>query len=217
MLVKFFVCSYNPQITKTRIFNKYKSKITLNSGLSMLLGISETIRLLFLNCSLIIKLKHYLLMKVLSTNNFYFKINTVIIYYINKFLINNNFIRNYANKVISSNNSKNIFNQWLGGLIDGDGCFQVSKKGYASLEITMDTRDKHCLYQIKQKFGGSIKLRSGVKAVRYRLHNKQGILNLINSINGEIRNPIRLVQLNKICEKYSISLIQPSILTYDNG
>jgi hypothetical protein len=25
------------------------------------------------------------------------------------------------------------------------------------------------------------------------------------------------VQLNKICEKYSISLIQPSILTYDNG
>jgi len=42
------------------------------------------------------------------------------------------------------------------------GCFQLSKKGYASLEIVMETRDKHCLYLIKQKFGGSVKLRSGV-------------------------------------------------------
>jgi hypothetical protein len=37
MLVKIFVLSYNPQITKARIFfyNLYKSNITLNSGLSM--------------------------------------------------------------------------------------------------------------------------------------------------------------------------------------
>jgi hypothetical protein len=81
----------------------------------------------------------------------------------------------------------------------------------------MDTRDKHCLFQIKQKFGGSIKLRSGVKAVRYRLHHKSGLLNLINAVNGEIRNPVRLLQLNKICEKYNIILIQPSVLNYNNG
>ena len=30
------------------------------------------------------------------------------------------------------------FRQWLAGLIDGDGCFTLSKKGYAGLEITMD-------------------------------------------------------------------------------
>ena len=35
VLVKIFVYSYNPQITKARIFYKYKSNITLNSGLSM--------------------------------------------------------------------------------------------------------------------------------------------------------------------------------------
>ena len=40
-----------------------------------------------------------------------------------------------------SNNDKDLkFKQWLAGLIDGDGCFLLSKKGYASLEITMDIR-----------------------------------------------------------------------------
>ena len=34
------------------------------------------------------------------------------------------------------------FEEWLGGLIDGDGCFLLSKKGYGSLEITMDIRDE---------------------------------------------------------------------------
>jgi hypothetical protein len=48
-------------------------------------------------------------------------------------------------------------------LIDGDGYFGLSKAGYACLEIVMDIRDKHCLYQIKEKFGGSIKIKSDVK------------------------------------------------------
>ena len=110
-----------------------------------------------------------------------------------------------------------IFDQWLAGLIDGDGCFQLTKKGYASLEIVMRTRDKNCLYLIKQKFGGSVKLRSGVNFLRYRLHHKKGILDLINAVNGEIRNPIRLLELKKICEKYEINLIYPLALNYNNG
>jgi hypothetical protein len=47
MLVTKFVFSYDPQITKTRIFKIFKSKKTLFFGLSMLVGISEAIRLLF--------------------------------------------------------------------------------------------------------------------------------------------------------------------------
>jgi len=187
VLVKIVYYSYNPQITKARIYNKYKSNITLNSGLSMLVGISEAIRMLFFNCSIVS------LMKLSSA---FFKLRT------------------FSNK---SNISNNIFNQWLAGLIDGDGCFLLSKKGYVSLEIVMETRDKHCLYQIKQKFGGSVKLRSGVNWLRYRLHHKQGMLDLINAVNGEIRNPVRLIQLNKICDKYNIELIQPSMLSYNNG
>jgi hypothetical protein len=81
----------------------------------------------------------------------------------------------------------------------------------------MELRDKNCLYQIKDKFGGSIKLRSGANHLRYRLHHKEGFLNLISSINGLIRHPVRLVQLNKICDKYNIKLIESSPLTYNNG
>lgn len=109
------------------------------------------------------------------------------------------------------------FNEWLAGLIDGDGCFQLSKKGYASLEIVMELRDKHCLYQVKDKFGGSVKLRAGDNHLRYRLHHKAGLLNLINAVNGLIRNPVRILQLGKICDKYGINLIESQPLTYNSG
>jgi hypothetical protein len=102
-------------------------------------------------------------------------------------------------------------------LIDGDGCFLLTKKGYASLEITMDIRDEHALQIIKNVYGGSIKLRSGACALRYRLHHKSGLLKLINDVNGNIRNSNRLLQLNKICDKYNITLIHPKKLTYNNG
>ena len=84
----------------------------------------------------------------------------------------------------------------------------------------MDIRDERALQAVKNIYGGSIKLRSGVKALRYRLHNKEGLLNLINDVNGQIRNPKRLVQLNKICIKYNLNLIWSATrnnLTLDNG
>lgn len=116
----------------------------------------------------------------------------------------------------SKENNKN-WNQWLAGLIDGDGSFLLTKKGYASLEITMDVRDEHALQIIKNVYGGSLKLRSGSKAIRYRLHHKSGLFLIIDHVNGEIRNSNRLVQLNKICEKYEISLIYPNKLKFANG
>lgn len=114
-------------------------------------------------------------------------------------------------------NTRNKFNQWLAGLIDGDGCFLLSKKGFASLEITMDLRDERALQAIKEVYGGSIKLRSGAKAVRYRLHDKKGLLNLISDVNGHIRNPTRLIQFNYILTKYEITLKLPCKLSLDNG
>ena len=109
------------------------------------------------------------------------------------------------------------WNQWLAGLIDGDGGFYLTKKGYASLEITMNIRDEHALQIIKNVYGGSIKLVSGAKALRYCLRHKEGFLALVNDVNGEIRNSYRLMQLNKICLKYGVTLIYPDKLTYNNG
>lgn len=40
---------------------------------------------------------------------------------------------------------------------------------------------------------------------------------MVHDINGEIRNSKRLMQLNKICIKYNISLIYPQSLNYSNG
>jgi hypothetical protein len=115
----------------------------------------------------------------------------------------------------TSSNKK--FYEWLAGLIDGDGCFSLSKKGYASLEITMDIRDERALQTVKNIYGGSIKLRSNANALRYRLHHKSGLLALINDVNGHIRNSHRLIQFNKVCDKYNINLIYPDNLNYDNG
>lgn len=123
------------------------------------------------------------------------------------------------NKIDINSNKKDedFFNEWVSGIIDGDGCFLLSKKGYASLEITIQLRDVRCLNLIKQKFGGSIKVRANQNHLRYRLHHKSGLLKLISSVNGLIRNPIRMIQLAKICDKYKISFLYPEPLTYHNG
>jgi len=111
----------------------------------------------------------------------------------------------------------NSFCEWLAGLIDGDGSLQVSKQGYTSLEITMGLEDLRCLRYIQDKLGGSIKMRSGAKAYRYRLHNKQGMINLINCINGHIRHTSRLQQLHLVCQQLNIPVIYPTELNKESN
>jgi hypothetical protein len=117
----------------------------------------------------------------------------------------------------TSTNTDLYWNQWLAGLIDGDGSLLVSKAGYTSCEITMGLADEHALYQIKQKLGGSIKLRAGVKAIRYRLHHKEGMVGLIERINGHIRHSARLEQLKRVCQILNISVLASDTISLDNG
>jgi len=109
------------------------------------------------------------------------------------------------------------FCEWLAGLIDGDGSLQISKKGYTSLEITIGLEDLRCLRYIQDKLGGSIKIRSGAKAYRYRLHNKQSMIHLINCINGNIRHTSRLQQLHRVCQQLNISVIYPNVLDKESN
>lgn len=109
------------------------------------------------------------------------------------------------------------FNEWLAGLLDGDGYFILTKKGYTSCEITMDARDKKALNEIKHRYGGTIKSVSNANGVRYKLRHKKGLISLINDVNGLIRNPIRLLQINKLCVKYNIHLKYPEPLSFNNG
>lgn len=120
-------------------------------------------------------------------------------------------------RLVSGGKSENRFNEWLGGLIDGDGSFGITQKKYTNCEITVELKDAKCLYFIKNKLGGSIKLRSGSNSIRYRLHNKEGMINLVNMVNGNIRNSVRMIQFRKICILLDIKVIEPSKLTIENG
>jgi hypothetical protein len=195
---------------------------------SKLVGISEAIRLILIFIKLkIINLmkKSFIFIKLI------FILIYICIYKITFSIISNNYynifgIRNIHTNVdtstlVNKSNSKKdkdlSFNQWLAGLIDGDGYFILTKKGYSSCEITMDARDVKALYEIKHKYGGTIKLISNANAVRYKLRHKKGLISLINDVNGLIRNPARLLQINKLCVKYNIELKYPGPLTFNDG
>lgn len=109
------------------------------------------------------------------------------------------------------------FNQWQAGYIDGDGNFTYSKKGYVAQEISCTPRDITTITNIKTRFGGSIKPQSLGGNFRYRLHHREGQMQLINSVNGEIRNPVRLQQLQKLLWKYDIPAIYSAPLQWENG
>jgi len=81
----------------------------------------------------------------------------------------------------------------------------------------MDIRDKKALYEIKHKLGGSIYTIANANALKYQISHKKGLIVLLNGINGLIRNPIRMLQMNKLCVKYGIKLLYPKALTYNNG
>lgn len=103
----------------------------------------------------------------------------------------------------------NSFNQWFAGIIDGNGCFTVSKNGNCSLEIIVNHHNIKMLRFIQNKFGGSIKLRAGTNAYRYRIHNKNTLIQIIHRINGYIQHSKRIHQLHAICQKFHIQPIIP--------
>jgi len=202
--------------------------------ISKLVGISEAIRLILICIKLIIinLIKKSIIFKYLYII-IYFIIYNIISIFIHNIFAHNSFMFVYYPLLFESNNNlTNInvtqesikkdnkdlaFNQWLAGLIDGDGYFILTKNGYSSCEITMDARDKKALDEIKHKYGGSIKPISNANGVRYKLRHKKGLITLINDINGLIRNPARLLQMNKLCVKYNIELKYPEPLTFNNG
>jgi hypothetical protein len=84
---------------------------------------------------------------------------------------------------------ENDFGYWCAGIIDGDGCILLSKKGYPSAEITVGEDEVDILYKIKKYVGGSINHRKSTKSYRWRLHNRSGIANLLRYILYRTLNP----------------------------
>ena len=228
--VEIILVIIHSQITKARdiyhiSYNLYNSFTTLWLHnimfekrkvliISKLVGISEAIRLILISLNLqsvSLNLSHSLQCMTINPQRTIYETNT------NANQLFNSSITLDVEKNSTSDSCPLNFSEWLAGLMDGDGYFILTKKGYASCEICMDVRDKKALYEIKHKYGGSIKEISGAKALKYKLRNKKGLISLINDINGLVRNPIRLLQMNKLCTKYNIDLIYPKPLIYNNG
>lgn len=93
--------------------------------------------------------------------------------------------------------------------------FTFKKK--AMLTVVMEPRDIACLFKLKQRYGGSIKATSHAKAVRFRLHHKAGILQVINDINSLLQNPVRIAQLDRVCLLYGIKILTPLKLEYSSA
>ena len=96
------------------------------------------------------------------------------------------------------------FYNWLAGLIDGDGLFIRSKKGYWSCEITLKVPEYSALTKIKYFFGGTIKKRTNVQAIRWRLTNKKGLVLLAHALNGRLLSPIRRNKLLNLLLDFNI-------------
>jgi hypothetical protein len=106
------------------------------------------------------------------------------------------------------------WNQWFAGLTDGDGCFYISKKDKnVSYEITTHITDARVLYFIKNKLkAGSVRIRSGSKSVRFRVKQKNIILDIVQRLNGKLQNPIRCTQLKQVCQLYNLPYIPSATL-----
>lgn len=194
-IISDLINNANPKLVRY-YYNKYNQQITniiyfiyLYIKINILVGISETTRIH----------KNIINNRTIST-------------------INNNSSGPFTTDIVVKGARGDIkFNQWLAGLIDGDGYFNISKKKYTSCEIIVGIEDEKMLYKIQNKFGGSINLKLNIKVIKWRLHNKKGMINLINAINGNIRNSKRLIELEKICLILNINCIKPIPLDINNS
>jgi hypothetical protein len=95
---------------------------------------------------------------------------------------------------------------WLAGLIDADGGFYVSKANYCSCEITMHTKEIQTLHYVKALCGGSVQSRTSSNSVRWRLHNRAGMIQLCLNLNGRLQTTAKQIQFSKAWNALGLSI-----------
>lgn len=136
----------------------------------------------------------------------------------NGIVVNSEYIKNISNHVPKHlkplNNEQ--FGHYLAGLIDGDGHFSKIQQ----LVITFSSPDAFLAYYIKEKLGyGAVKKVKGKNAYLLIISKKEGMLNVINLINGKLRAEHRFNQvINNILShtKYKGLDIKFTINSSDN-
>nr|QUO98932.1 putative LAGLIDADG homing endonuclease [Oedogonium crispum] len=105
---------------------------------------------------------------------------------------------------------KTRWNEWLAGIVDGDGYFYFNKKEKTvSFEIATPITDAKVLYNIKNMLGGgSVKLRANTQSMRYRVKERKILIEILNRINGKLYNQRRLAQFDQACTLTDLIPIQ---------
>jgi hypothetical protein len=137
-----------------------------------------------------------------------------IFYFLSKFRIFS------SSSFLSNNNLDNLdklkpsyfinqdFASYLAGLIEGDGSIIVPKteksvKGklnYPSIQIVFNLRDLPLAIIIQQKLRhGSLNRKKGVNAYVLTINNFEGIILIVNIINGYMRTP-KITALHKLID-----------------
>lgn len=79
------------------------------------------------------------------------------------------------------------FGYYLAGLIEGDGSIVISK-GKAYIFICFHLHDVSTAYYIKKRIGsGSMVKQKNKKAINLTIVSRQGLLKVINMVNGKFR------------------------------
>ena len=114
------------------------------------------------------------------------------------------------------------FNQWLAGMIDGDGCFG-NRESHPRLVLGQQLMDVHCLIFIKEVLGyGNVVEnhytdKEKTRHFVYNVVSNAGIRDLVNRVNGHIRNSIRVEQFQQVCMFLKIPFIPAAELNKENA
>jgi LAGLIDADG endonuclease len=138
-----------------------------------------------------------------------------------------NLLKNINNlKLIRTKSISSNFCSYLAGLIEGDGSIYVPKnersiKGklnYPSIQIVFNLADYPLALIISRCLGhGSLARKKGVNAYVLTINNKDGIILLVNLINGYMRTP-KIRSLYKLIDWINIkSNLEISKLPIDNS
>lgn len=240
-IVRYYCKIYNQQITKVIKFilnfnldekkiyndNKKKNKIALNNEniiytksnynsantdmrfKLLRVGISETIRT-----------QKKIIINNVQINPIGFRQGVRVFSTIPSNFNSTSLIQGLNAEILIDNHDNEIslkFKEWFAGITDGDGYIYLNKEGYVGFEMTLPSGEEKVLRIIQNKFGGNIKARSGVKAIRYRTQNKKTVTKIIKCLNGLIINNIRLAQLHKACLALNIPIKDPITPTIDSA
>jgi hypothetical protein len=119
-------------------------------------------------------------------------------------------ITQFPSKHFPSGEFDKQFCEWFSGLVDGDGYINIVNKKSPRLTITMGLEDHTLLLYIQSKLGGYVtKPYEERNAYIYRIHNKEGILKVVSCLNGFVRSPNRINQLQGICNHLEIDYKEP--------